>query len=177
MICGSEEMDDNKAFKFPKQRNLNSATKSCQSAVSEKLPSGYAAIISSNLKLVYLKRTLIEELRKQPETFDDKVLGCFVRTKTDPNDYLQKNSHLLVQVIGINRSNKTNQEILLQLSNVPKDVPISKISDDDFSEEECQDLYQRMANGLLKKPTIVSLMCVSDLVFSMCHKKKLCLII
>lgn len=106
MICGSEEMDDNKAFKFPKQRNLNSATKSCQSVVSEKLPSGYAAIISSNLKLVYLKRTLIEELRKQPETLDDKVLGCFVRTKTDPNDYLQKNSHLLVQVIGINRSKK-----------------------------------------------------------------------
>ncbi|KAI5408178.1 hypothetical protein KIW84_054131 [Lathyrus oleraceus] len=143
-----------------KRRHFNSTTKSCLSVVSQELPSGFAAIISSNLKLVYLKRNLIEELLKQPENFDGKVLGSFVRTKTDPNDYLQNNSHLLSQVIGINRSSKKgeiNQEILLQLPNVPKDVPISKISDDDFSEEECQDLYRRMSNGLLKKPTTLEL--------------------
>nr|XP_012569745.1 kinesin-like protein KIN-5C [Cicer arietinum] len=95
------------------------------------------AIISSNLKLVDLKRSLIEELLKKPEAFDGKVLGSFVRTKSDPNDYLQKNSHLLLPVIGINRSSKKeeiNQEIMLRLLNVPKDVPICKISDDDFSE-------------------------------------------
>ncbi|CAJ2640614.1 unnamed protein product [Trifolium pratense] len=158
-ISGSEEMDNVEAINFPKQKNLNPTTKSCQSEVFEELPSEFAAIISSNVKLVYLKRSLIMELLKQPETFDGKVLGSFVRTKADPNDYLQKNSHLLLQVIGINRSNKDklHQEILLRLSNVPKDVPISKISDDDFSEEECQDLYQRITNGLLKKPTILEL--------------------
>ncbi|KAK2442056.1 zinc finger CCCH domain-containing protein [Trifolium repens] len=158
-ISGSEEMDNVEAVNFPKQRNLNSTTKSFQNVAFEELPSGFAAIISSNLKLVYLKRSLIVEVLKQPETFDGKVLGSFVRTKSDPNDYLQKNSHLLLQVIGINRSktDELHQEILLQLSNVPKDVPISKISDDDFSEEECQDLYQRMTNGLLKKPTILEL--------------------
>ena len=41
---------------------------------------------------------------------------------------------IFIYITGINRSNETNQEVLLQLSNVPKDVPISKISDDDFSE-------------------------------------------
>ncbi|XP_058787778.1 uncharacterized protein At5g08430-like isoform X1 [Vicia villosa] len=160
MVSSSEEMGNKEAFKFSEQRHLNSTTKSCLNVVSQELPSGFAAIISSNLKLVYLKRSLIEELLKQPENFDDKVLGSFVRTKSDPNDYLQNNSHLLSQVIGINRSSKKgeiNQEILLRLSNVPKGVPVSKISDDDFSEEECLDLYQRMSNGVLKKPTTLEL--------------------
>ena len=78
---------------------MNSTAKSCQSVRSEELPSGFAAIISSNIKL-YLRTSLIEELLKQPETFDGKVLESFVRIKSDPNDYLQKNSHLLLQVIG-----------------------------------------------------------------------------
>jgi hypothetical protein len=99
-ISGSEEMDNVEAVNFPKQRNLNSTTKSFQNVAFEELPSGFAAIICSKLKLVYLKRSLIVEVLKQPETFDGKVLGSFVRTKSDPNDYLQKNSHLLLQVIG-----------------------------------------------------------------------------
>jgi hypothetical protein len=43
---------------------------------------------------------------------------------------------ICIHITGIDRSKKDelHQEILLRLSNVPKDVPISKISDDDFSE-------------------------------------------
>jgi len=44
---------------------------------------------------------------------------------------------ICIHITGINRSSKQDdikQEILLRLSNVPKDVPISQISDVDFSE-------------------------------------------
>ncbi|KAJ1377157.1 Zinc finger, PHD-type, partial [Sesbania bispinosa] len=93
-----EDRDDTEPFNFSRERKLISSTKSCQKLVSEERQSCFAAIVSSNLKLVYLKRSLMEELLKQPETFDGKVLGSFVRIKSNPNDYLQRNSHLLVQV-------------------------------------------------------------------------------
>jgi hypothetical protein len=48
-------------------------------------------------------------------------------------------------------------DFLLQVTNYVKDVSISVLSDDNFSQEECEDLHQRIKNGLLKKPTIVEM--------------------
>lgn len=69
--------------------------------VSETPGSCYASIVAKNVKLVYLRRSLIEEFLKNPETFENKVMDCFVRVKSDPNDYsVPKNSFRLEQVTG-----------------------------------------------------------------------------
>ncbi|XP_028756496.1 uncharacterized protein At5g08430-like isoform X2 [Neltuma alba] len=126
--------------------------------VSKKPKSCFAAIIPANIKLVYLRKSLVQDLLKDPETIESKLVGSFIRIRCDPNDYLQKNSHQLLQVTGIKKCpgmKDVNGEILLQVSGFFKDVGIHMLSDDDFSEEECDDLCQRVKGGLLKRPMIV----------------------
>ncbi|KAL6184585.1 hypothetical protein ACLB2K_045986 [Fragaria x ananassa] len=120
----------------------------------------FAAIVPENMKLVYIKKSLLEKLLKEPDHSESKILGSFVRVKNDPLDYLQRSTHQLSQVKGIKEILATNGEgnkILLQVSYFVKDIPLSLLSDSDSSQEECEDLCQNMANGLLKKPTVVEL--------------------
>ncbi|KAK8627488.1 hypothetical protein V6N13_135099 [Hibiscus sabdariffa] len=126
--------------------------------VIETPKNGFAAIIPENIKLVYLKKSLVLDLLKDFESFKDKVVDSFVRIKSDPKSFLQKNSHQLVLVKGmkVSGNNDVNTDIVLQVSNSVKDVKISMLSDADFSQEECEDLHQRIKRGLLKRPTVVS---------------------
>lgn len=93
----SEDIDD--SFMGTCKRQIKLSPK-----VPDVQKSCFASIIPENIKLVYLKRSLVEELSKQPETFGEKVTGTFVRIKCDPNDYSQKNSHHLLQIKGNYRS-------------------------------------------------------------------------
>lgn len=62
--------------------------------------SSFAAIIPDNVKLVYLRKSSVKDLLNDPETFERKIVGSYIRIKSDPYDYLQKNSHCLLQVQG-----------------------------------------------------------------------------
>ncbi|GLT85738.1 hypothetical protein SLE2022_039160 [Rubroshorea leprosula] len=155
-----EEDTDNASVLCKRQRKLSLDGKPVVREGTLNLRQGcFASIVTKNIKLVYLKKSLVEKLAVQLDTFESKMLGSFVRIKSDPYDYLQKNSHLLEQVTGIKKTSVKDglDLILLQLSNVPKDVPLCKLSDDDFTEDECDDLRQRVKNGLLKVPTVVEL--------------------
>ncbi|KAL5751492.1 hypothetical protein ACOSP7_021700 [Xanthoceras sorbifolium] len=159
LLYSSEE--DNICTNYEQQKSLSSDRKTpLKKRTSETSESCFAAIIPDNIKLVYLKGSLVQDLLNDPETFERKVVGSFVRIKSDPHDYLQKNSHCLLLVTGIKNlsgADDRSTEILFQVSNFIRDIPISFLSNDNFSKEECEDLCRRVKDGLVKKPTVVEL--------------------
>ncbi|KAI4351941.1 hypothetical protein L6164_006239 [Bauhinia variegata] len=151
------EDDENSLKTYESQKATSERKTNQEKKIVEKPKSCFAAISPSNIKLVYLKKSLVEELLKNPKTFESKVVGSFIRIRSDPNDYLQKNSHQLLQVTGISKMNDVNGETLLQVSGFFKDIRVRMLSDENFSEEECDDLHQRVKDGLVPRLTIVDL--------------------
>ncbi|XP_039018875.1 uncharacterized protein At5g08430-like isoform X1 [Hibiscus syriacus] len=155
----SLEEDDNVSVPCKRQRKSSPDWKFEEKEIATNLRQGYlAAIVSGNIKLVYLKRSLVLELAKQLDKFNDKIVGSFVRVKSDPNDYFQKNSYMLVQVKGIKETSMKEEmtsTILLQVSNRLKEIRVCELSDDDFTEEEIEDLNRRMGTRMLERPTVL----------------------
>ncbi|GMJ03648.1 hypothetical protein like AT5G63700 [Hibiscus trionum] len=157
----SLEEDDDVSVPCKRQRKSSPDRKFEEKEITTTPWQGHlAAIVSRNIKLVYLKRSLVLELAKQLDTFNNKIVGSFVRVKSGPNDYFQKNSHMLVQVKGINETSmkkETTSTILLQVSNRLKEIRVCELSDDNFTEEEIEDLNRRMGTRMLEKPTVLQL--------------------
>ncbi|PHT41543.1 hypothetical protein CQW23_20397 [Capsicum baccatum] len=119
--------------------------------------SQYAALIPENIKLVYLKRSLVEEMIKQPESIETKIVGSFVRVQLHPGK--RNSDHQLVQITGIKlgSSDKYDSKSLIQVSNMAREICLTMLSDDEFSKEECDELKEKVKAGLVKKLTIVEL--------------------
>ncbi|KAI4326174.1 hypothetical protein MLD38_031512 [Melastoma candidum] len=117
--------------------NLSEGQPKPKRQVVERPKSCFAAVVPDNMKFVYLRKSLVCDLMKDLDLFKGKVVGSFVRTKSDPNDFLQKNHFLLGEVTGLKMASKctdADTQLLFQ--------------------EECEDLLRRVKEGLLKRPTV-----------------------
>ncbi|KQK10928.1 hypothetical protein BRADI_2g57107v3 [Brachypodium distachyon] len=124
-----------------------------------------ASLNQKNLNLIYLRRTLVTKLLGQPDTFEQKVLGCLVRVKNDLKSYsyqMSKKYYQIGFVTGIKRSSEeykikdTCTDILFCVSSMWDDVKITMLSEEDFEEDECHDILLTKKEPL-KRPTVAEL--------------------
>ncbi|XP_074358994.1 uncharacterized protein LOC141698228 isoform X2 [Apium graveolens] len=130
----------------PNPKNATETPRSC-----------LTSIIPENIMLIYLKRSSVQYLLKDLETFECNILGSYVRIQSDPNDHSQKNTHQLVQVAGVKKCDDLGEEFILQVLVLPfiKEVHISMLSDEFFKKEECRDLRQKILVGAAYRPTVM----------------------
>ncbi|OQU87999.1 hypothetical protein SORBI_3003G379900 [Sorghum bicolor] len=163
-FCSSEDDDDTPVIK---KRPRNSLEPKIAKRVSEGSKRHFAALTQNNINLIYLRKTLvISLLTSQPDTFEQKVVGCFVRVKCGKNVHsyeIPRKAYLLGQVTGIKKSeneykiNDTCTNILLCVTGLLDDISISILSDEDLAEDECGDLIFLAEKGLLKRATVADL--------------------
>ncbi|CAH9087121.1 unnamed protein product [Cuscuta epithymum] len=143
--------------------NKNKRRKACKKG-EEKAPQNslddYAAIDAHNINLIYLRRSLMENIIEDVEKFHDGVVGSFVRIKISSNDQKQ-DMYRLVHVVGTCKAtpykigDKT-ADIMLEVLNLDKKeaVSIDILSNQEFSEDECRRLRQSIKCGLVKRMTV-----------------------
>ncbi|OMO57227.1 Zinc finger, PHD-type [Corchorus olitorius] len=151
--CSQNEVEQS-MLEHKMQRTLSRDNLPVEEKVDHEVQkNSYASVVAENIKLVYLSKSLVEELVMQPDNLENKVVGSFVRVKRKSGKFSEKPSFQLLQVTGIKKS-IISREISLEVSCMPNDITIDLLGDDDISEEECEELRQRMKDGLLKKPTV-----------------------
>ncbi|XP_051147382.1 zinc finger CCCH domain-containing protein 44-like [Andrographis paniculata] len=151
--CYSQN-NNNKRKREPEEETENKARKKDEDSVP--LPLCDAAIVPKNIELLYLKKGLVRELLKQPESFEEKVVGCYVRIILNPKDRRSLHSFKLMQIQGVKNlpNGESNDETVLQFADVPEETSINNLSEEDFTEEECEVLRKKVVSGQLERPTL-----------------------
>lgn len=151
--------EDEKSIVGKRQKNMSECRKFEEPVSFGRPQSHYASICRGNINLVYLKRTLVQKLLEEPDTFGRKLTGSFVKVKSDPNDYLQTKPHQLMQVKGttMDSTDKNNVKVLLEVSGSTRPININTLLESDITEEDCEGLRQCIKSELLKQPTTAEL--------------------
>ncbi|WVZ59569.1 hypothetical protein U9M48_009690 [Paspalum notatum var. saurae] len=118
-------------------------------------PEDYAAIDMHNINLIYLRRSLMEDLIDDDTAFSDKIAGAFVRIRISGLGH-KEDMYRLVKVVGTHKVaeryniGKKATDYALEISNLGKKevITMDTISNQDFTEEECKRLRQSMKFGL-----------------------------
>lgn len=93
----SEDKDHDEELVFHKNKKKKSADTIVEK--KEAVHFQFASIVPENIRLVYLKRSLVQKFEKEPDTFESRVIGSFVRVKEDSNGCFSR-SYQLMQVTG-----------------------------------------------------------------------------
>uniref|UniRef100_A0A0D9VNK0 Uncharacterized protein n=1 Tax=Leersia perrieri TaxID=77586 RepID=A0A0D9VNK0_9ORYZ len=124
---------------------------------SQANPEDYAAIDMHNISLIYLRRSLMEDLIDDP-TFSDKISGAFVRIRISGLGQKQ-DMYRLVKVVGTHNVSdkysigKKTTNLALEIMNLNKKeiITMDTVSNQDFTEEECKRLRQSMKYNLISR--------------------------
>ncbi|KAI5075894.1 hypothetical protein GOP47_0009970 [Adiantum capillus-veneris] len=119
-------------------------------------PSEYAAINVKNVNLIYLKRSVLDELRNDPE-LESKAMGAFVRIRVPGTTNKSDACYRLVQVIGVKQiydalDPEKVTDVILEIMNLHKreEITADLVSNQELVEEECRRLRQSVRCGLIK---------------------------
>ncbi|KAL6883623.1 hypothetical protein ACP4OV_011037 [Aristida adscensionis] len=168
-ISEDESLDDSEDDDQPikKKKPQNSLELRIAKSVAERNRSCFASLVPNNLKLIYLRKSLIISLLSHPDTFEQKVVGCLVRIKNPPRTHTYQVLKKPFQVGLVTSIKKSSEEykitkdtctnIILRVPGFYDDVKISILADGDFEEEECNDLIPLVERGVMKRPTVAEL--------------------
>eukprot|EP01018_Ginkgo_biloba_P023475 Gb_13315 [translate_table: standard] len=138
------ELDDTKEkeSRSTMDKRWKSQMKANENKVIKADPNDYAAISVHNIRLVYLQQALLEDLLEDLGSFNNKVVGSFVRIGITEIGKQQGLCYHLVQVVGTKKvqeaynTGRRMTDVILEILNFNKqeDVSIDAISNQDFTE-------------------------------------------